>query len=240
MSQIKDDIAQSLERIRDRIEAACKRVGRNPDTVTLVAVSKKQDVAKMIAYQELLEQSGQVAVLAENYVQEFAEKQPQISGVYQSHLIGTLQTNKAKEAVRLFDVIQSVHSLKLLSELNKEAAKINKKQKVLLQVNISNDSQKSGFSQEFVSNFFVTEYQAYPNIEFLGLMTITRFYEKTEEVRSDYRLFRLLGDEVVRKSRYAFPGDLILSMGMSDDFEIAIEEGANWIRVGTALFGKRI
>lgn len=225
-------IIENTKKILSRIEIAKTRVGRK-DTVTLVAVSKKQSVDKINEYLEFARNAGVAPIIGENYLQEFQDKSSQIKGPYQVHFIGRLQSNKVKEVVSLFSVIESVHSEELLKKINKEAASIGKIQKVLLQVNVSNDPAKSGFAIERVEAGIQAAKQL-PSIELLGLMTITELYEDPELARPDFAKLKSLRDSLIasKTSRY-------LSMGMSQDFEQAIEEGATHVRIGSSVFGAR-
>jgi len=230
-------IAENFRTIEERINFAVQKSGRQREDVQLLAVSKKQAVTKMIALQKVSLQHNRQTVFGENYVQEFREKKGQLTGSFSTHFIGTLQRNKARDAVQLFDVIESVDSVKLVEAVNKEAKKSGCKQNIFLQVNISNDPSKGGFSKPDVINFMMTEASTYENVLVSGLMTITEYYANPHDVKGDFRAMRELRDEV--KEARSLPNALLLSMGMSRDYEIAIEEGANIIRIGTALFGER-
>ena len=223
---MESELKQNLVRIQERIAAALLRSGRATQ-VQLVAVSKLQPASLV---QEFLNLGGSI-VLGENYVQEFKKKRVELKGDFKAHLIGPLQRNKAKLAVELFDLIESVHSAEIAEALNKAAAQIGKIQEVFLQVNISGDAAKSGFSAEATRTFFRDQLASLNNLKCTGLMTITELYEKAEDARADFRALYQLSESLR-------PG-LLLSMGMSQDFEIAVEEGATHVRVGTALFGER-
>lgn len=196
----------------------------------LVAVTKKQEVEKI---QELINSQENV-IIGENYVQEFEEKQKELTGNYQVHLIGPLQTNKVKKAVSLFDVIQGVHSFKLAQNISKEAAKIDKTQEIYLQVNISEDENKSGFSIKELDEQ-IEEILKLENIKVLGIMTITFNYGSPEDVRPDFIATRELRDRLSSNFGCSFK----ISMGMSADYMIAVEEGASLVRVGSSIFGSR-
>ncbi len=177
-------------------------------------------------------------------MQEWRKKVENIGEQQTCHLIGPLQSNKIKHAVRLFEIIQSVHSVDLLNEIARQAITIGKTQRVYLQVNISSDAGKSGFSEKAVKNFFEQSIQSVSGISIEGLMTITAFYENSELVRPDFEALKDLAlglesqyaDKIINPRR---PGKLELSMGMSADYEIAIAAGATVVRVGTAIFGER-
>lgn len=218
--------------VYNKIAGAAARAKRDPDEVTLVAVSKKQPVQKMIAYREFCQRRGAVAVFGENYVQEFKTKISVLGGPLESHLIGPLQRNKAAIAVELFNVIESIHTPEVAAAVNAAAATIDKVQDVFLQVNISHDENKSGFLEDEVEAFCAIAASQHLNLNIIGLMTITREYENREDVRPDFVRLNTL------RTTLDIPG-LKLSMGMSNDFDIAIEEGADIVRVGSALFGPR-
>lgn len=224
-------IGENYTAVQSVVADHAKRAGREPEEVTIVAVSKRQPVEKMCELQESLVADGSVPVFGENYVQEFSEKKNFLQEPFKIHLIGALQSNKAKVAVELFDVIEGVHSEKTLQAVNRAAERIEKKQDLFLQVNISDDSEKSGFEASEVGMIVDSAREALPSVNILGLMTITRSYDNLNDVRLDYRALRELRDSIDP----AFG----LSMGMSQDYGIAVEEGATMIRVGTAIFGAR-
>ena len=227
-----------FERVATSIEHACKRAGRKREEIHLVAVSKKQEIVRINEFLELV--SG-VPILGENYVQEFEEKRPFLSKPVESHLIGPLQSNKVKKATRLFDVIESVHSPKILRKISgelKSGSSEIRTRGLFLQVNVSEDPQKSGFSQEELVRLL--ESGEAQDLPLLGLMTITEWYENAEEVRPDFRAMKDFARTIQERFAGVFQGGKVrVSMGMSADYEIAIEEGADYIRVGTALFGDR-
>ena len=208
-----------------------------PFNAKLVAVSKTKPVEMILEAMK----AGQVD-FGENYVQEYKQKVTQLTGTFECQLIGPLQRNKAKEAVRLFDVIQSVHSAKLAEELDKEAAKQKKIQRIFLQINISQDTAKSGFSVADATEFLRDGINHFEHLQLEGLMTITREYENAEDARLDFRQFALLRGKFLSEpllSKAFKGGKCALSMGMSQDFEVAINEGASMVRIGTLLFGQR-
>ncbi len=234
---------EAVADIITRIAAAAVRGGRRPDEVTLVAATKHCSAALISLYLNTLESLGiSSCVIGENYLQEFKGKQESITAPFKAHFIGPLQSNKAKEAAMLFDMVESVGSRKVLRELSKGAVLRATPVEFLLQVNISDDDAKQGFSPQDLTESLFDEIGMLPNIRFRGLMTMTRYYDIPELVRPDFQRFRSLRDEVeplpsVR--RLLESRKFVLSMGMSRDFEIAIEEGADMVRVGTALFGER-
>ena len=222
-----------LEDIEKRVQDACRRSGRDPARVTVVAVSKKKP-ASMV--RELYE-CGQ-RVFGENYVQEGVEKVKALSDLsgIKWHFIGHLQRNKAKLAVLNFDWVQTVDSVRLAQSLNRHAAEQGKILNVLVQVNIGGEESKFGLMPETVPEF-LDQVSSLSNIFVRGLMTIHPFSASKEAARKWFRQMAALRAELAK----TFPQlDLSeLSMGMSNDFDVAIEEGATIVRIGTALFGPR-
>ena len=221
-----------MERLHERIRSACHRAGRNPGDITLVAVTKTFPV-------ELINQAitQGIAIIGENRVQEALEKYSQIGPKVQWHLIGHLQSNKAKKAVEIFSLIHSVDSVALAREVGRRALQIGKMQEVLLEVNTSGEPQKHGFRPEDVTEV-LKEIKDIEGVKVLGLMTVGPLTGDEEKVRSAFRKLRSVFDEI---ASLGLPNVEMkyLSMGMSGDFEIAIEEGSNMIRVGSAIFGTR-
>ncbi|MBW8522791.1 YggS family pyridoxal phosphate-dependent enzyme [Chryseobacterium chendengshani] len=201
-----------------------------PSTVELVAVSKTHSVS---AIQEVYD-LGQ-RVFGENKVQELVEKHPLLPKDIQWHLIGHLQTNKVKYIAEFIDTIQSVDSEKLLNEINKEAAKHHRKIKVLLQVKIADEETKFGLEIDEAKNIFQKFVDgAYSNIEITGLMGMATFTDDKDQVGREFQILKDLFDELDKTKTLE-----TLSMGMSDDFPTAISCGANSVRVGSAIFGRR-
>ena len=226
---MKNRIAQILA----RISHAAENCGRSPDEIKLVAVSKTKPVASI---RQALDAG--LVVFGENYIQETRNKFNELaSSSIQWHFIGHLQSNKAKYAVRMFDLIHSVDSEKLAGELNKQAGKIGKLQPVLVQVNIARESSKSGAFREDTVNL-VEKISTLENLSLRGLMTIPPFFNSPEKVRPYFKDLRELREHI---QDLAIPGVSMdeLSMGMTGDFEAAIEEGATLVRIGTAIFGER-
>jgi len=225
-------VSVNFKIVQDRIAAAAKRVNRDPVSVKLVTVTKTVD-------QDRIRQAvlAGAAILGENRVQEAKEKIELLGRVASWHLIGRLQTNKAKYAVKLFDLIHSVDNLDLAQELDKQAAKINKKQDVLIEVNIAGEAQKSGVAAANAAAL-VRDAAKLSHLAIKGLMTIPPYSEHAEDSRPYFRKMRELAQDIGRGNT---PGVSMneLSMGMSGDFEVAIEEGATLVRVGTAIFGER-
>jgi pyridoxal phosphate enzyme (YggS family) len=218
-----DEIRANYAAVLARIDAACRRAGRDSADVTLVTVTKTFPAAAV----EAAIAAGATDV-GENRVQEGRDKKPLVSGSARWHLIGHLQTNKAREAVRLFDVIHSVDSLDLAQKLARAAEKEQKRQQVLLEVNIGMEPQKSGVHPDQVQAL-VSEIRSIEALGLRGLMAIPPQGEP-EETRRWFRALRQLRDQAGLEQ---------LSMGMTDDFEVAIEEGATIVRVGRAIFGAR-
>ena len=234
-------LGRRLSEIRLRIKSAAERAGRDPGGIALVAVSKRQPVEKMRQLQQLY--GPEPVVFGESYVQEFKGKKDRLVPPFASHLIGVLQRNKAKDAVRLFDVIQSVHSEEIAQALDHEAGKNGKVQRIFIQVNISQDQAKSGFFPDAAREFVCQQLGKLTSLSCQGLMTITRLYAEAEHARDDFRALKDLASSIEECAPVGLGSgckSLELSMGMSDDFEVAIEEGATLVRVGTALFGERL
>lgn len=224
-------IAQNLRAVRDKISQASRRVGRDPQEVTLVAVTKTwgADVVRQAI------DAGQ-RVFGENYIQEAKEKIDDIGHNEISwHFIGHLQSNKAKIAASRFDVIETVDSLKLAGELDRCARIDNRKLNVLIQINVGGELQKSGFDPvEFKS--LILDINMLESLQVTGLMTMPPFLPP-EEVRPYFIQLRQLRDELNAEMPELNLTEL--SMGLSDDYEVAVEEGATIVRVGTAIFGER-
>jgi len=226
-------LKQGLEDVRERIRRAAASCNRDPNSIRLVAVSKTVSAEKV---QEAIEAGA--TILGENYVQEAREKFDALVHYPVSwHFIGHLQSNKAKYAVRLFDLIHSVDSLKLARALDKEAKKVDKIQPVLVQVNIGAEDTKSGISAEETPQL-VYDISQLENLALKGLMTMPPYFYQPEKVRPYFAALRKLRNQLQQQS---IPNVSMeeLSMGMSGDFEVAIEEGATLVRIGTAIFGER-
>jgi pyridoxal phosphate enzyme (YggS family) len=226
-------LRDQLRQVKNRIDTAAGGCGRDPETIRLVAVSKT------VAAEQVREaiEAG-VTILGENYVQEAREKiQQLVSYPVSWHYIGHLQTNKAKYAVKLFDLIHSVDSLKLAKELDKQAKKNDKIQPILIQVNVAEQISKSGVSVEHATQL-IKDIGHLPNLAVKGLMTMPPFFNAPEKVRPYFKELRQLRDQIRRESIPHVSMDE-LSMGMTGDFEVAIQEGATLVRIGTAIFGER-
>ena len=217
----------------DRIKNAAESCGRDPESIQLVAVSKTKSAASVKAAIDC-----GIKIFGENYIQEAQDKITDLSPFNVSwHFIGHLQTNKAKYAVRLFDLIHTVDSVKLAKELNKQAEKNSKVQHILIQVNTGMESTKSGESPDKTLDI-VKEISQFEHLRIKGLMTIPPLYNEPEKVAPYFRILRELRDQIKTEN---IPGVSMdeLSMGMTGDFETAIKEGATLVRIGTAIFGSR-
>jgi pyridoxal phosphate enzyme (YggS family) len=226
-------LKQRLEQIEQRIRQAAESSNRDAASVRLVAVSKTiaADIVK-----EAIEAG--VTILGENYVQEAREKfKALVQYPVSWHFIGHLQSNKAKYAVRLFDLIHSVDSLKLAREIDKQAGKLDKIQQILVQVNISAEDSKSGISTEEAPGL-IAEIGQLKNLAVKGLMTMPPYFYQPQKVQPFFAALRELRDQIKDQSLPNVSLDE-LSMGMTGDFEVAIKEGATLVRIGTAIFGER-
>ena len=224
-----DAAAERLGRVLDRIEKAARRSGRKSQDITLVAVTKTIPFDKILPFL----QAG-VGHLGENRVQEAFQKYSQADGTRRTkakmHLIGQLQSNKAKKAVELFDMVQSLDRLSLAEDLNRHAQEAGKKLPCLIEVKISPEESKSGLDPQQLDDF-VTQIKDKDSLDLQGLMGIAPQTRTPEEARPFFRALRQLFEKTKLN---------ILSMGMSSDFEVAIEEGSTMVRIGTALFGARL
>jgi pyridoxal phosphate enzyme (YggS family) len=221
---------ENLEKIQQRIRAACDRCDREPNSVTLLAVTKGQPPEIVRAAADL-----GLTLFGENKVQEAKAKIPLCSGRLRWHFIGHLQSNKCRDAVELFGMIQSVDSLLLAQEISKRAEPAAKTMPILLEVNVAGEASKFGCQPERLLAV-LKEINALPRIEIHGLMTVPPWSAEPEKVRPHFRRLRELKLECEQILGAPLPH---LSMGMSGDFDVAIEEGATMIRIGTALFGPR-
>ena len=235
------DIARNLDTVLAAIAQAAHKAGRDPRSIAIVAVSKKQSTELMQQYQQAAADREVDVIFGENYLQELKAKRPAFSPSTQFHVTGPLQSNKIRDAVRLADVIESVHSRATLDGIAREAARQGKPQHIFLQVNIGDDRNKSGFTVDELLPVIEHIQATLPAIKLVGLMTITPYYDNPEQGRADFARMKMLRDSVIAAGKGdAFEGSrVLLSMGMSADFAIAIEEGADLVRIGTALFGER-
>jgi hypothetical protein len=225
------NFAENLDSIQKRIAAASVRAGRDPNSVTLLAVSKShppESIQTAVA-------CGQI-FFGENKVQEAKAKIPLSPSKARWHFIGHLQSNKVRDAVELFEMIQGVDSLAIAQEISKRANQASKTMPILLEVNVAGEGSKFGYQPEQLLAE-LAQLSALPRIEIHGLMAIPPYSTVAEKSRTDFQRLRELKEQAENILGYPLPQ---LSMGMSSDFEIAIEEGATIVRIGTALFGERI
>ncbi len=227
---------ENISIIRDRISAAAQRVGRDPDEITLMGVSKTVEPARIRQAYE-----AGIRVFGENRVQEFAEKSSALADLAdaQWRLIGHLQSNKTKRAAELFSAVDSVDSLRLAEKLNSAAAELGKKLKILIEIKVGTEETKAGIppaSPELES--LLTAAPRLQNLTIRGLMAIPPHTDDPDGARPYFRLLRDLRDRIIARTLPAVSMD-VLSIGMSHDFEVAVEEGSTCVRVGTAIFGAR-
>lgn len=246
MNDRSQQIAHNIADVRERMAAAARRAGRAPEDVTLIAVTKTH-TPRIVA----MALAAGVTDCGENRVQEAGEK-IELLGSHKArwHMIGQLQTNKAKPAAALFDMVHSLDSVKLATELNKRVEQASlvgqRRLPVLLEVNVSGEASKSGFAlpdglanSAVLPQFFavVEQIVALPQLDVQGLMTVAPYTDQPEDARPVFRTLHELRDELAH--RFGEASWQHLSMGMTGDFEVAIEEGATMVRVGRAIFGER-
>jgi pyridoxal phosphate enzyme (YggS family) len=225
-------IRENLEIVRERIAGACERAGRDPGEVTLVAVTKTVETDRI---REAVDAG--VTVLGENRIQEAEPKIDSLDRPVAWHMIGHLQRNKAAKAVTMFDMIQSVDSLRLAKELDRRSAAAGRLMEVLVEVNTSGEETKHGIGPETAVDV-IGEISELPGLAVKGLMTIGAFTDDESLVRNCFSTLRGLAEETHRAG-FSNVEMRYLSMGMTSDFEPAIEEGSNMVRIGTAIFGPR-
>ena len=225
-----DDVAANLELVQSRIAAAVEKAGRSPDDVQLIAVSKKQDAEKVRAVFD----AGQ-PIFGESKVQEARAKIPLLPSAVRWHFIGHLQKNKIRHALPLFEMFHSVDSLALAQDIQRIADEEGVRPRVLLEVNVAGEGSKFGFAPEKLKDEMDALLQL-GRLEIEGVMTIPPFAPEAEASRPYFVQLRELRDELEQQFAMRLPQ---LSMGMSNDYEVAIEEGATYVRVGTAIFGER-
>lgn len=228
-------IAENIGEIRERISNATRRAGRDPRDISLMAVTKTVDVARVREAYD----SG-VRLFGENRVQEFAEKAGALRALpdFQCHMIGHLQSNKARTAVELFDGIDSIDSLRLARKISSAAEELGKSLPVLIEINIAGETSKSGFTPGSEELKELLESASNLALSIRGLMAVPPFADDPEASRPHFRKLREIFEEI-KASRSPGTDMQVLSMGMSHDFEVAIEEGATCVRVGSAIFGER-
>lgn len=224
------EIAENLERVRSQIAEAARKCGRSTDDITLVAISKTHEAEKVRAAFD----AGQ-ELFGESKVQEARAKIPLLPSAVRWHFVGRLQRNKIRHALPLFELFHSVDSLALARDINRIADEEGLRPRILLEVNVAGEGSKIGFAPETLR----AEIEALlelPRLTIEGLMTIPPFAPEAEDSRKYFVALRELRDQLTSESRLSLPQ---LSMGMTGDFPVAIEEGATFVRVGTAIFGKR-
>ncbi len=225
-----ETIKNNLEIINEKIKKAALKANRNPEEIKLVAVTKTATIEQI---KEAI--NAGVKIIGENKVQEAKEKYQILTADTEWHLVGHLQTNKVKYAIEIFDCIQTVDSIKLAKEIDKRSLQFGKTTNVLVEVNVSGEESKYGIKPEEVEPF-LKEISEFSRIRVRGLMTIAPIEEDKEKVRPYFRKLRELSKEIKSKNIKNLKMDY-LSMGMTDDFEVAIEEGANMVRIGRGIFG---
>lgn len=226
-------VTENLKKVEEKIEKACSRSGRNREDVTLIAVSKTKPI-------EMIEEAmeSDIIVFGENKVQELVKKQETLPKYLQWHMIGHLQRNKVKQLVGKVTRIHSVDSLRLAEQIQNDYAKQGETADILIEVNIAGEESKFGLMPEETEEV-IREIATFPNIRVRGLMTIAPFVKNAEENRPHFRnLKKLLVD--INAKNIDNINMTELSMGMTGDYEVAIEEGATFVRVGTGIFGNRI
>lgn len=229
-------ISDNIAHIRERISQAAARAGRNPDSITLMGVSKVVEPARIRqAYQ------AGIRIFGENRVQEFEGKSSALKDLQEAEwrLIGHLQTNKAKKAVDFFQAVDSVDSVRLVEKLNQAAQQANKVLPVLIEINVGGEESKNGVAPDSHElEDLLQNGQRLEHLQVRGLMTIPPFTEDPQGSRPYFRRVRELRDAIANRKLQGIQMG-VLSMGMSHDFEVAIEEGSTCVRVGTAIFGER-
>lgn len=226
-----NSIADNLKQINDRIERAAKRAGRDARDIILIAVTKTVPVDTI----EEAVRSGIFKDIGENRIQEARPKIKALGDKARWHMIGHLQANKAKDAVAIFDLIHSVDSLELAEEINKRAKGVGKVQNILIEVKTSSEATKHGVPTNNALPL-VKDIAKLSNVRIKGLMTMAPFVDNPEKARPYFVKCRLLSDKI-NKEKIRGVEMRYLSMGMSNDFEVAIEEGSNMVRIGRAIFG---
>lgn len=226
-------LKEQVDAVKADIARVCDKLGKPADAVTLLGVTKTYEA-------DVINQSIEFGItdIAENKVQEIIRKYDEISKNVTWHLIGHLQTNKVKYIIDKVDLIHSVDSIKLAEEISSRASKIGKVQDILIQINVADETQKFGISPDALDDL-LEAISKLSNIRVCGLMNIAPFVEEPELLRADFKIMNALFQRI-KHCTYANVDAKYLSMGMSNDYEIAIEEGSNMIRIGTKIYGKRI
>ena len=225
-------VRENIQIVQYRIASAAQRVGRDASSIELVAISKTKPLSLIV---EAIDAG--VTDIGENRVQEATSKHSQVNRPVKWHLVGHLQTNKVKQALQMFDLIHSVDSLRLLAEINRRSCQLSCQTDVLVEVNTSGEESKYGLQPNKVPSFMESALE-YTHVHIKGLMTVGKFVPALEEVRPSFTLLRKI-KEAIDSQGYPNIQMKYLSMGMTNDFEVAIEEGANMVRIGSAIFGER-
>lgn len=225
-------IKENLEELENKINSACSKAGISRDEISLIAVTKTFE-------SDMVNEAISLGInnVAENKVQEIVRKFPELNYPVKKHMIGHLQRNKVKLIIGKVDLIQSVDSIRLLDEIQKQSEKLNLTSEVLIQINIGEEKQKSGVSETLLPEL-LEHASKLKNIKVRGLMAMAPFFDLNEKTRPYFNKMKKIFESNKKLSYNNINLD-ILSMGMSNDFEIAIEEGSNMIRIGSAIFGKR-
>ena len=223
-------IAENLETVRSRIDDAASRAGRNPGEVELVAISKTYPVEKIVEAVE----AGQ-ELFGESRVQEALVKIPSLPGRLRWDFIGHVQTNKVRKALPLFELIHGVDTMEVARDIDRIAAELGLHPRILLEVNVSGEGSKHGFAPEALERV-LEELLSLPRVQVEGFMTMAPLAPEAEASRPHFAALRSLRDRLAKSAGIPFP---ILSMGMSGDYEVAVEEGATLVRVGSSIFGAR-
>ena len=225
------EVSEILDEVKAKIAAACARAGRDPSDVEIIAVTKTHGA-------EVVKEAWDAGlrIVGENKVQEAAWKKPASVTGPMWHLIGHLQSNKVRKALELFDFFHSVDTVALADRMNAIAQDMGASPHILLEVNVSGEKSKSGMKPEEVRDVLAHIGRECPRLTVEGLMTMAPFSENPEDARPYFRRLRELRDRLERELGVGLPR---LSMGMSGDYEVAVEEGATWVRLGTVLFGER-
>jgi len=226
------DIEQNIKTLMKKVAFSAEKAGKSQKDIKIVAVSKTfgvEDIKEALRYG--------IKIIGENKVQEAEDKFSKIENNFEKHLVGHLQTNKVKKAVRLFDMIQSLDSLKLAHQISKRAKEVGKVTDVLVEVNTSQEQTKFGLKPDEVSDF-VRNISGLESLRVKGLMTIGLFTPDLNKVRPCFKLLKEIFEKI-KKEKIPEIEMEYLSMGMTSDYQVAIEQGSNMIRIGTAIFGKR-
>ena len=228
MDLSQNDIRRNFQNVMEKIKIHAEKVGRNPDSIKIIAVTKTHPIEVVRAAYDV-----GIRLFGENYAQELRDKAKNMPEDVQWHFIGRIQTNKLKYVVPVAEYIHSVYRIEEMEEIEKLAVRFGKIQKVLIEVNVSNEETKGGLRPEEIRQF-IKECSSYKNVNVVGLMTMAPFIEP-EDTRPYFRKLFELREEL----RNDYPEIKELSMGMTNDFTVAVEEGSTMVRIGTAIFGER-